>query len=127
MNVCNASAPVFSAMAVSSAVLAPRAKLRSQIVPQPIRDNQQLNPDSANSQEANYQEPLEHGRPLRLGWARLLIRVFDRDLTHGPHCGGDLRIIAAILKRDAIEKILNHLGLEPRPPPVAPARGQMAL
>jgi hypothetical protein len=89
-------------------VLAPNAKWRSQVVPQPIRDNQLLNSDAANSPE-----PPEHGRPLRLGWARLLKRVFDLDLTHCQHFGGDLRIIAAILKRDAIEKILNHLGLEP--------------
>jgi Putative transposase len=103
-------------------VLAPNAKLRSQVVPQPIHDNQLVNPDAANGQE-----PPEHGRPLRLGWARLLKRVFDLDLKHCQHCGGDLRIIAAILKRDAIEKIFNSLGLEPRPPPVAPAHGQMAL
>jgi hypothetical protein len=73
------------------------------------------------------QEPLEHGRPMRLGWAKLLKRVFNLDLTHCPHCGGQLRIVAAILQRQAIEKILNHLGLDPQPPPRAPARGQMAF
>jgi Putative transposase len=52
--------------------------------------------------------------------------VLDEVCRTSWQCGGDLRIIAAILKRDAIEKILNHLGL-PRPPPVAPARGRMAL
>jgi hypothetical protein len=71
------------------------------------------------------QEPLEHGRPMRLGWAKLLKRVFNLDLTHCPHCGGELRIVVAILQRQAIEKILNHLGLEAQPPPRAPARGQM--
>jgi hypothetical protein len=49
------------------------------------------------------------------------------DLTHCPHCGGQLRIIAAIMQRQAIEKILNHLGLEAQPPPRAPARGQMVF
>jgi transposase len=57
----------------------------------------------------NRQEVLEHGRPKRLGWAKLLKRVFNLDLTCCPHCGGELRIIAAILQRQAIEKILNHL------------------
>jgi hypothetical protein len=26
-------------------------------------------------------------------------RVFNLNLTHGPHCGGQLRIVAAILQR----------------------------
>jgi hypothetical protein len=40
------------------------------------------------------------------------------DLRRCPNCGaGELKIIAAILQRAAIEKILTHLGLDPRPPP----------
>ena len=40
-----------------------------------------------------------------------------------PNCGGgELKIIAAILERPVIEKILRHLGLEPQPPPKGPAR-----
>jgi len=40
-----------------------------------------------------------------------------------PNCGnGDFKIIAAILERPVIEKILSHLGLDPRPPPRARAR-----
>jgi hypothetical protein len=58
---------------------------------------------------------------------RLLKRVFDLDLAHCPNCGGALTIIAAILERPVIEKILTHLGLQARPPPQAPARGQMPL
>jgi len=50
--------------------------------------------------------------------ARLLKRVFDIDMQHCPNCGGgELKIIAAILERPVIEKILTHLGLDPRPPP----------
>jgi hypothetical protein len=37
-------------------------------------------------------------------------RVFNLDLTHCPHCGGQLRIVAAILQRQAIVKILITLG-----------------
>jgi hypothetical protein len=33
-----------------------------------------------------------------------------------------LKIIATILERPVIEKILKHLGLQPQPPPKAPAR-----
>ncbi len=44
--------------------------------------------------------------------------AFDIDLQRCPHCGaGELRIIAAILERPVIEKILSHLGLDPQPPP----------
>ena len=57
-------------------------------------------------------------RPNRISWARLLKRVFDIDMEHCPNCGGgELKIIAAILERPVIEKILSHLGLDPQPPP----------
>ena len=57
-------------------------------------------------------------RPHRISWARLLKRVFDIDMQHCPNCGGgELKIIAAILERPVIEKILTHLGLVPQPPP----------
>ena len=39
-------------------------------------------------------------------------------MEHCPNCGaGELKIIAAILERPVIEKILSHLGLDPQPPP----------
>jgi hypothetical protein len=66
-------------------------------------------------------------RPHRPSWTRLLKRVFDLDLEHCPNCGGELKIIAAILQTPVIEKILTHLGLQARVPPRAPARGQMPL
>ena len=64
-----------------------------------------------------------HHRPVRLSWAKLLKRVFEIDMEHCPNCGGELRIIAAILEQPVIEKILTHLGLQARAPPRAPARG----
>ncbi len=40
------------------------------------------------------------------------MRLFDIDMRHRPNCGaGQLKIIAAILERPMIEKILMHLGL----------------
>ena len=57
----------------------------------------------------------------RIGWARLLKRVFDID-TARPNCrAGELKIIAAILERPVIEKIRDHLGLDPQPPPRGPS------
>jgi DNA primase catalytic subunit len=42
----------------------------------------------------------------------LLKRVFDIDMQHCPNCGcGELKIVAAILERPLIEKMLRHLGL----------------
>ena len=50
-------------------------------------------------------------RPDCISWARLLKHVFDIDIEHCPNCGaGVLKIIAAILERPMIEKILTHLG-----------------
>ena len=53
---------------------------------------------------------------VRISWVRLLKRVFDVDIEHCPHCGGDMKIIAAILEKAAITKILDHLGLPVRAP-----------
>jgi hypothetical protein len=39
-----------------------------------------------------------------------------------PNCGGELKIIAVILERPVIEKILTHLGLDPPPPRKGRAR-----
>ena len=39
-------------------------------------------------------------------------------MQHCPDCGaGELKIVAAILERPAVEKILTHLCLDPQPPP----------
>ena len=65
-----------------------------------------------------------HHRPARLSWAKLLKRVFEIDMEHCPNCGGELKIITAILEAPVIERILMHLGLQARAPPRAPARGQ---
>jgi len=54
----------------------------------------------------------------------LLKRAFEVDLEHCPNCGGELKNIAAILEQPVIEKVLAHLGLQARAPPLAAARGQ---
>jgi hypothetical protein len=87
-------------------VLAPHAGLRAAIVPGSAQ-----NPGVP-----------AHGAPARMGWARLLKRVFDLDLEHCPQCGGNFKIIAAIEEPAVIVKILTHLGLPARAPPRSPAR-----
>ena len=91
-------------------VLAPNAGLRAVVVPGPAQVTSVPSDEHA------------HGAPARMGWARLLKRVFDLDLPHCPQCGGALRIIAAIEALAVIVKILTHLGLPARAPPRAPAR-----
>jgi hypothetical protein len=44
-------------------------------------------------------------------------------MQHCPNCGaGELKIIAAMLERSVVEKILTHLGRVPQPPPRGRAR-----
>jgi hypothetical protein len=80
-------------------VLAPNAKLRAAVAPGPAQNTRVPSDEQA------------HGAPARMGWARLLERVFDLDLEHCPQCGGNFKIIAAIEEPAVIVKILTHLGL----------------
>jgi hypothetical protein len=98
-------------------VLAPNSKLRARVVPQGPPARAHLATGVAAPAECEQAEPVRTRAQL-IGWARLLKRVFDIDLRRCPSCGaGALKIIAAILQRAAIGKILTHLGLDPRPPP----------
>ena len=47
--------------------------------------------------------------------------MFDIDIERCPHCGGQLKLIAAIEEPAVIARILTHLGLAAQPPPRAPA------
>ena len=96
-------------------VLAPNAKLRAQVVP--------AGPDEdGDGSQLDATEPgCAHRRPARIRWARLLKRIFEIDLEHCPNCGGELKIIAAILEAPVIERILMHLGVQAR----VPARGHL--
>jgi hypothetical protein len=97
-------------------VLAPNAKLRALVVPQ--GPPAQVQPATEAAAAAECEVESVQARPQRISWARLLKRVFDIDMQHCPNCGGgELKIIAAILERPVIEKILMHLGLDPQPPP----------
>jgi Putative transposase len=106
-------------------VLAPNSKLRAQVVPKPSPQSAPVGHAAVSEQNGSEQNGSH--RPVRPSWVRLLKRVFDLDLAHCPNCGGELKIIAAILERPVIEKILTHLGLQARPPPRGAARGQMPL
>ena len=95
-------------------VLAPNAKLRAQIIPGGHKNKS--SPSDAIDDAPHSQAS------VRISWARLLKRVFDIDIEHCPHCGGTMKIIAAILESNVIAKILDYLGLPVRAPPRAPAQ-----
>ena len=48
-------------------------------------------------------------------------RVFAVDVLECDRCGGRMRILAEIHSLDAIQAILECLGLPPRAPPIYPA------
>jgi hypothetical protein len=101
-------------------VLAQNAKLRPVVVPQGRPAQGQAATEAAAVAESAVENESElvQARPHRTSWARLLKRVIDIDMQHCPSCGGgELKIIAAILDRPVVEKILTHLGLNPQPPP----------
>ena len=95
-------------------VLAPNAKIRSEITPG--------GPVTINDTTDDLDDTPHHSPSARMSWAQLLKRVFDIDIEHCPHCGGTMKIVAAILESEVITKILAHLSLPTRAPPRAPAR-----
>ena len=90
-------------------MLAPKAQLRALVVPQ---KTEPPDPPAPPAPPAECEVTCAHHRPVRLSWASLLKRVFAVDLEHCPNCGGELKIMAAILEAPVIEKILMHLGLQ---------------
>jgi len=54
--------------------------------------------------------------------AKLRALVVPQGSAQPQEASGELKIIAAILERPVIEKILTHLGLDPQPPPRGRAR-----
>ena len=55
---------------------------------------------------------------LEDGCATLLARIYEVLPLICPHCGAEMRMIAAITDRPTIERILLHIGQSPRPPPL---------
>jgi hypothetical protein len=77
----------------------------------------------------NATSPSDLGQPAadppqykRRQWAELMRRAFGYDLLSCPNCGGKMQLIACIMERGAIRKILTHLHLPPDPPATACAR-----
>jgi hypothetical protein len=61
--------------------------------------------------------------PSHYLWAALIARIYEVFPLLCPMCGGQMRIIAFITFSADIHKILEHIGVEPQAPRIAPARG----
>jgi hypothetical protein len=90
-------------------VLAPHAKNRDKIVPA-----------SQNIEQASGIEPAVP-RKYRLTWSALLARIFQIQMNC-PHCGGKMRIVAAVTDPDSIRHYLKGTGQSADIPTLAPAR-----
>ena len=89
-------------------ILAPNAKGRAAVVPKKP-DEEELRKTRGKSKN-------------RILWAALLKRTFRIDVETCPHCGGRMRIIAAITERASIKRYLEGVGLSSEIPEIKPAR-----
>jgi hypothetical protein len=53
------------------------------------------------------------GRACRKSWAQLIYQVYEVDPLKCQKCGAQMKIIAFILEREEIIKILKHLAMWP--------------
>jgi len=74
---------------------APHCKIRNKVIKEPLPAKAEEEP-----------KPKRYQR-----WAKLLARVFKKDVEYCSKCGGKMKILAAIMKGEAIRQILDHLGL----------------
>jgi hypothetical protein len=101
-------------------ILAPHSKFRKLVVPQIVEEKVEDNTDIEKSLEV--QDEDDGLKQKRISWAKLLSRVFALDMANCDHCGGELKAISAVIKQDVVMKILTHLGLPARAPPISPSR-----
>jgi hypothetical protein len=101
-------------------ILAPHSKFRKLVVPQIVEEKVEDNTDIEKSLEV--QDEDDGLKQKRISWAKLLSRVFALDMANCDHCGGDMRAVCAVIKQEIVVKILTHLGLPARAPPVSPSK-----
>jgi len=92
-------------------ILAPAAKWRAAIVPEPPADSDETGCRHENTSK----------RRRNYSWAVLMRRAFETDVLECHHCKGRLRILAAIHPPVATRKILDCMGLPSRAPPLGTA------
>lgn len=113
-------------------VLAPNAKLRTQVIALGRRDLDEGVGTATDEDEATQTATSSSvidgpgsspRRSARIRWAQLLARIYEVLPLLCPSCGGQMRILAFLTDPPVVSAILLHLDLPHRPPRVAPARG----
>ena len=61
--------------------------------------------------------------PAHYLWAVLIARIYEVFPLLCPLCSGQMRLIAFITEGTQIRRILEHIGVDPDPPHISPARG----
>ena len=95
-----------------SGVLAPNSKLRKHIIPNPkVSDPQSLGDENDPTLPA-----------AKYSWSHLMRRSFGIDMNNCPSCRSEnFKVVAVIEDPKIITRILEHVGLEARALPIAPA------
>ena len=108
-------------------VLASRHHLRSRILPPSVvpASGQQL-PLDLDDDDDSGATGSSSARPRRIGWARLLARVFAIDITVCRKCGGRMRVLDVVTDQGDIARLLHGARAPPRPPRPHP-HGQLRL
>ena len=108
-------------------VFGPAATWRSLIVPNgnDNRKDTEVKPRPSSRESTVPAEPGLHTessvRDHNYTWAELMKRIFLVDVLQCEHCGGRMKILAAIRPPTVTVKILECLGLPSRAPPLASA------
>ena len=95
----------------------PNSKARARVLPGSADA-----PEPIPSPPSSRPKAIPGTRTYRLPWADLLKKVFAVDVLACPDCGGRLQIIAFIADDTVARRILLHLRLDSRGPPVAGAQ-----
>ena len=77
-------------------------------------------PDDHHGPEAGEAGSKNHHIP----WAVLLKRVFRVDVLVCPRRQGRMTVLSAVMEAHAATAILNHLGLDAKPPPLSSPRAR---
>jgi len=104
-------------------VLAPAARLRQAVIASAGPAGTVMQEIESAREAMGLCSEAARRRPASRSWALLLARIHENRPLQCPRCGGAMRILAFILEREVIARILQHIGEDTEPPAVLPARG----
>jgi len=104
-------------------VLAPNAPLRQAVSERAGLPVQSEKAVVAQEQNSVAKEEQASGHFYSSFWAMLLVKVFEINPWVCPGCGGEMKIIAFVIERQPIGRILQPIGEPDHAPAISPARG----